>query len=168
MCRSFTVGVTKCRGSTLFTCLLMETSLQLINPNPCTIAHDNFYRKLQPSSHAILLSSGSRGRVQGVQPPPTIGPCTNNLFETEILTLSGSYITFKLVDLLMKCAFHFATKLNSRDTQKCNCFWVLLWSVCLCSQSSISCANGGRHSQIEKHVFVSAFSAGRQLCILYE
>ena len=24
----------------------------------------------------------------------------------------------------MKCALHFATKLNSRDIQKCNCFWV--------------------------------------------
>ena len=44
----------------------------------------------------------------------------------------------------------------------------LLWSVSPCSQSSITRANGNRRSQIEKHVVVSAFSAGRQLCILYE
>ena len=29
-------------------------------------------------------------------------------------------------------------------------------------------ANGDRRSHIDKHVVVSAFSAGRQLCILYE
>ena len=34
-------------------CLLMETSLQLINLNLCTIVHDNFYRKLQPSLRAF-------------------------------------------------------------------------------------------------------------------
>ena len=37
----------------------------------------------------------------------------------------------------------------------------LLWSVRLCSQSSISRANGYRRSQIDKHVVVSAFSAVR-------
>ena len=35
----------------------------------------------------------------------------------------------------------------------------LLWSVGLCSQSSISCANGDRRSQIKKQVVVSTFSA---------
>ena len=39
------------------------------------------------------------GGVGGCSPPPTIRPCTN-LFETEILTLTGSYITIKLADLL--------------------------------------------------------------------
>ena len=34
----------------------------------------------------------------------------------------------------------------------------LLSSVGLCSQSSISCANGDRRSQIKKQVVVSAFS----------
>ena len=34
----------------------------------------------------------------------------------------------------------------------------LLWSVCLCSQSSISRANGDRRSQIEKHAVVSVRS----------
>ena len=39
------------------------------------------------------------GGVGGCSPPPTNRPCTN-LFETEILTLTGSYITIKLADLL--------------------------------------------------------------------
>ena len=42
---------------------------------------------------------------------------------------------------------HFATKLNSRDIQKCNKLLflsILLWSVHLFSQSSFSRANGGR------------------------
>ena len=53
----------------------------------------------------------------------------------------------------MKRALHFATKLNSRDIQKYDRFWVpcydLFASVRLCSQSSISRANGDRRSQIE-------------------
>ena len=63
---------------------------------------------------------------------------------------------------LMKHRLHFATKLNPRAIQKCNCFWVSSWSVCLCSQSSISCTDCERCSQIEKHVVVSAFSAGHK------
>ena len=50
---------------------------------------------------------------------------------------------------LRKCAWHFSTKLNSRDIEKFNCFGYPLWSVRLCSQSSISRASGGRCSQIE-------------------
>ena len=49
---------------------------------------------------------------------------TWRLFETEILTSTGSYITFNWLIFLMKRASHFSTELNSRDIQKCNCFWV--------------------------------------------
>ena len=50
---------------------------------------------------------------------------TWRLFGTEILTSTGSYITFYLADFfLMKRALHFVSKLNSRDIQKCNCLWV--------------------------------------------
>ena len=63
---------------------------------------------------------------------------------------------------LMKRRLHFPTKLNPRAIQKCNYFWVSSWSVCLCSQSSISCTNRESCSQIEKHVVVSAFSAGQK------
>ena len=45
------------------------------------------------------------------------------MLETESITSTGSYITFKLGDFLMKRTLHFATKLNSRDIIKCNCFW---------------------------------------------
>ena len=66
--------------------------------------------------------------------------------------------------LLMKCVLHFATKLNSRDIQKCNLLFLgtLLWSARLCLQSNNSCTNGDWRSQIEKHVVVSAFSAGHE------
>ena len=40
----------------------------------------------------------------------------------------NSYIVYRCLTgwifFLMKRALHFATKLNSRDIQKCNCFWV--------------------------------------------
>ena len=64
-------------------------------------------------------------------------------------------ITFNWLIFLMKHALHFATKLNSRDVQKCIFWGTLLWSVRLCSQSSNSRANSDRRSQIEKHVAVS-------------
>ena len=62
----------------------------------------------------------------------------------------------------MKRVLYFATKLNSRDIQKCDCLWV---PVRLRSQSSISRANGDWLSQTEKHLVVSAFSvtSGRGL-----
>ena len=53
-------------------------------------------------NHYYMQSSSvvDPGGVGGCSPPPpTIRPCTN-LFETEILTLTGSYITIKLADLL--------------------------------------------------------------------
>ena len=31
---------------------------------------------------------------------------------------------FNWLIFFMKCALHFSTKLNFRDVQKCNCFWV--------------------------------------------
>ena len=42
-----------------------------------------------------------------------------------MLTSTGPYITFKVADFLMKRVLHiFATKLISKDIQKCNCFLV--------------------------------------------
>ena len=44
---------------------------------------------------------------------------TWRLFETEIFTSTGLYVTFKLSDFLkIKHGLHFATKLNSRDIWK--------------------------------------------------
>ena len=47
-------------------------------------------------SSSVVDPGGLSG---GAAPPPTIRPCSN-LFETDILTLTVSYITFKLADLL--------------------------------------------------------------------
>ena len=57
---------------------------------------------------------------------------------------------------LMRCALHFATKLNSRNIQKCHCFCVPSNDLFASARrSSISRANGNQRSQIEKHVTVS-------------
>jgi len=68
----------------------------------------------------------------------------------------------------MKRALHFATKLNSRGIQKCISFWVPSYNLFASARKAVfpsATANGHRRSQIEKHVVVSAFSAGRQLRI---
>ena len=87
----------------------------------------------------IQCNSGSRGRAQGVGTPPYQTWC---LFETETLTSTGSYITFLTMWFFsMKRTLHFATKINSRYIQKCNCFLgTFLCSVLL----SISCTNSNR------------------------
>ena len=50
------------------------------------------------------------------------------MYETEILTTTRSYIYISILTawlmFLMNRALHFATKQNSRDIQKFNCFWV--------------------------------------------
>ena len=64
----------------------------------------------------------------------------------------------------MKLVLHiFATKPISKDIQKCNCFLVPSYDLFASARKAVSRAIGDRHSQIEKHVVVSAFSAGRQL-----
>ena len=57
---------------------------------------ENLNHYYMQSSSVVGPGGGGGG---GGRPPPTIRPCTN-LFETEILTLTGSYITIKLADLL--------------------------------------------------------------------
>ena len=56
----------------------------------------------------------------------------------------------------MKSVLHFATKLNSRDIQKCNCFWVPSYDLFASAQKAVfPRANGDHPSQIERRVFVS-------------
>ena len=99
-----------------------------------------------------MSSGGSRGGSGGSGPPYQ----TWRLFETEILTSTWSYITFNWLIFLMKHALHFATKLNSRDIQKCNCFWVPSYDLFAFARKAVFPAgNGDRRSQIEKHVAVS-------------
>ena len=68
-----------------------------------------------------IVSGGSRGRVLGVQTP--VSDLTLvwdwNSYIDRIL-----YHSFLWLIFLMKHALHFATKLNSRDIKKCDCFWV--------------------------------------------
>ena len=92
-----------------------------------------------------MADPGGWSGGSGPLPPPHQ---TWYLLETKILTTIG------WLNFLMKRVLYFTTKLNSRDIQ----LGTLLWSVRLCSQSSISRANGDWLSQIEKHVVVSAFS----------
>ena len=65
----------------------------------------------------------------------------------------------------MKRALHFATKLNSRDIQKCDCFWVPSYELFASARQAVfpaqpatgdrRPATGDRRSQIKKHVVVS-------------
>ena len=60
----------------------------------------------------------------------------------------------------MKRVLHFATKLNSRDIQKCNCFWVPSYDLFASAQKAVfPRANGDHPSQIERRVFVSVSSS---------
>ena len=99
-------------------------------------------------------------RIQGEGPDPPIR--SDACLKLKLLHWQDHISLSNWLIFLMKRRLHFATKLNPRAIQKCNCFWVSSWSVCLCSQSSISCPNRERCSQIEKHVVVSAFSAGHK------
>ena len=74
-----------------------------------------------------ICSGRSSGRVQGVRnppppPPPPIRP--NPCLRLKFLHRQNRVSLFNWLIFLMKRALHFATKLNSRDIQKCNCFWV--------------------------------------------
>ena len=88
--------------------------------------------------NSVADPGGGSGGSGSPHPAPfRLDVCLGLKFFTS--TLTGSYTTFELVDFFL-LTLHFATKLNSRDIQKCN----TLWFVRLCSQSSISCANSAR------------------------
>ena len=69
----------------------------------------------------LLYSGGSRGRVRGVHTSP-IKPYA--CLRLKFLHRRDCISLFNWLIFLMKLALHFATKLNSRIVQKCNCFWV--------------------------------------------
>ena len=62
-----------------------------------------------------------QGEGQGVHTSP-IKPCT--CLKLKFLHRRDCISLFNWLTFLMKLALHFATKLNSRIVQKCNCFWV--------------------------------------------
>ena len=63
----------------------------------------------------------------------------------------------------MKHVLHFVTKLNSRDIQKCNCFWVPSYDLFAFARKAVFLeGNGDRRSQIEKRVAVSVRNNLRQ------
>ena len=74
-------------------------------------------------SHGICseCSGGSRGRVRGVRIPPFRPDAYLRL---KFLYRQDRISLFTWLFFKMKRALHFATKLNSEDIQKCNCFWV--------------------------------------------
>ena len=64
----------------------------------------------------------TRGRVRRLGPPPP--PYLALVWDWNSSIDRIVYHFWTGWFFLMKRALHFATKLNSRDNQKCNCFWV--------------------------------------------
>ena len=58
----------------------------------------------------------------------------------------------------MKRALYFGTKLNSRDIPKCNCCWVPFYDLFASVRKAVFPAP----TETEKHMVVSAFSAGNK------
>ena len=96
------------------------------------------------SNFAVTDPGGGSG---GSGPP--LSDLTLTTLRLKFLHRQDRISLFNWLIFLRKCAWHFSTKLNSRDIEKYNCLWYPLWSVRLCSQSSISRASGDRCSQIE-------------------
>ena len=92
----------------------------------------------------IQYNSGSRGRAQGVgNPPPLSDLMLVWDWNSYVDRFVYHYFNYDLWFFSMKRTLHFATKINSRDIQKCNCFLgTFLWSVLL----SISYANSNRRN----------------------
>ena len=63
-----------------------------------------------------------QGRVRGVR--TTLSDLTLTTLRLKSLHQQDRISLFNWLIFLMKRAWHFSTKLNSRDIQKCNCFWV--------------------------------------------
>ena len=71
----------------------------------------------------FIFSGGSRGRVGRIRTPP-LSDLTLTTLRLKFLHRQDRISLFDWLIFLMKRAWHFSTKLNSRDIKKCNCFWV--------------------------------------------
>ena len=69
----------------------------------------------------IITSGGCRERVRRIRTPPIRSDACLRL---KVLHRQDRTTLFKWLTFVKKRALHFATKLNSKDIQKCNCFWV--------------------------------------------
>ena len=121
----------------------------------------------------------SRGRVWGFRPPPPPPPPPPLLTDLTLVWGWNSYIGRIVYHFLtgwfflIKSALHFATKQNSRDIQKYNCFWVPSYDLFASAPKAVFSAPTaiGVYRLIENCVVVSAFSAGHKKAkqsILYQ
>ena len=82
---------------------------------------------------------------------------TWHLFETDIDRIVYQFLPGWFY--LMKCALHFATKLNSRDNKKRHCFLVHSYDLFTSARKALFfLPNGDKCPQITKHVVISVRS----------
>ena len=147
------------RGGMASGCALLSCMPSMYSFHPHLLIYFSFLCVLIPVTE----------RVRGVRTPTPLPLSDLTLVWDWNSYIERIDITFKLADFFLWNA-HCIFPLNwiQGTFKNVTVLGTSVWSVRLCSQNSISRANGDRRSQIEKHVVVSAFSAGRQLCILYD
>ena len=111
----------------MITTQVVETSVTVTNSPIEDYTHP--VDLISPTNDPVFFFLTKQGEGPGLREPPP-PPQNWRLFDTEILTSTESQpiiyrLKWRIFSLfLTKRALHFATKLNSRDIQKCNCFWV--------------------------------------------
>ena len=107
----------------MITTQVVETSVTVTNSPIEDYTHPD---DLIPPTNDPVFFLTKQGEGPGLRGPPSQSELSNvwhwNSYIDRITTDHISRL--KWLIFLTKHALHFATKLNSRDIQKCNCFWV--------------------------------------------
>ena len=108
-------------------------------------------------NYAVADPGGGSGGPDPPPPPPPIRP--DACLRLKFLHRQDRISLFNWLIFLTKRALHLATKLNSRDTQKCNCFWVPFYDLFASARKAVfpaPMATGVHRSK--KHVVASVRS----------
>ena len=107
-------------------------------------------RDLISDNTAVADPGGGSG---GSGPP--LWDLTLTTLRLKLLHRQDHVSLFNWLIFLMKQAWHFPTKVNARDIQKCNCFWVPSYDLFASARKAVFPAQTatGVHSSGDNHVF---------------
>ena len=85
---------------------------------------------------------------------PPLSDLTLTALRLKLLHRQDRVSLFNWLIFLMKREWHFPTKLNARDIQKCNCFWVPSYDLFASARKAVFPAPKatGVHSSADNHV----------------
>ena len=124
------------------------TTTQVVETSVCgtTLAQTMVF---QLATHVpFFLTKQWRIQGEGPEARTSPSPLPGASLRLKFLHRQNRISLLNWLIFLMKRALHFATKLNSRDNQKCNCFWVPSYDLFASARNAVH-GSGPRNYNVQ-------------------